>query len=207
MVEKPINLNFWIDSSGVPFETTYVGLIISTPQKINLAIKKLNKNCPRLFSKKATKLNHREVYQIISTLNNTGIIMATTRFSSTQWEEYKKEFGLNQSFKEKMLGIVYYNLLSSTQKVFKYFPYIVTTCRESHLNIDMLHQSCKRLAEADKLQFSFSSSTAEFNDGIRLVDYVAHSLRSNKIENLKQLKNLHLIKFQRNERLLKKTFN
>jgi len=77
---KPVQINFWIDVSGVPYNTTFVGLIASTPMIIEKAIKRLNKECPRLFSKKAHKLKRDEIFKILSVLNSEKVKMVTTNF-------------------------------------------------------------------------------------------------------------------------------
>ena len=208
MFKQQPNLVFWIDVSGMPFETTYVGLIVSTPPKISKAVKELNKSCPRLFSKKSHKIDKEELFKVLSVLDSCDIMMFTTKFPSWLWEEYKKEFNNKKSFKEKMLAFIYYKLMVSKQKVFYNFPYQVITCEESHLDsIHIVHQNCLMLGLSDKRKFSFSTSTGDYNEGIRLADFVAHSFKSLKIEKLKQLKNWNFIRIERDNRLFEKLFD
>ncbi|HPM85670.1 MAG TPA: hypothetical protein PLI99_01090 [archaeon] len=207
MFKQQPNLVFWIDVSGMPFETTYVGLIVSTPPKISKAVKELNKSCPRIFSKKAHKIDKEELLKVLSVLDSCDIMMFTTKFPSWLWEDYKKEFGGRKVFKEKMMAFIYYKLMISKQKIFSNFPYQVITCEESHLDIHSIHKNCLMLGISDKRKFSFSTSTGDYNEGIRLADYVAHSLKSQRMEKLKQLKNLNFIKIERDNRLFEKLFD
>jgi hypothetical protein len=132
--------------------------------------------------------------------------MFTTCFSCKRWELYKKEFGFKKNFKSKMLGYIYYKLISE-QHLLINFPYQVITCRESHLQIEPAHLACKKLGESNKVNLFFSVATANENEGVRLADYVAHSLKSNRAEKLKEVKNLACIHIERDERLLNKLFN
>jgi len=203
---KSVNLIFWVDVSGVPYEDTYVGVLATTTPQIRQAIKSLKKEAPLLLNKKARQLNREQLLRVLKTLNNEKIKMFTTCFRSKMWEEYKNEFGGLSEFKSKMIAYIYYKLLKQNE-LYTNFSYVVITCVESHLEINRVHFFCKRLAESDKITLNISHATGDSDDGIKLVDFVAKSLRSNRVNNLSHLSNLKCIKIDRDERLLRKLFD
>jgi hypothetical protein len=205
---KLVNLNLWIDVSGIPYDDTCVGLIISTPQLISNTQKILIKTCPREFHKKASQLNHEENFRVLSIMNSAKLVMFTTKFSNKLWSIYKNEFGNNTDFKEKMMAYIYYFLMTyDKNQLYKNFSYLVITCVESYLDINKVHKYCKKLGESDKRQLSFSIARAEVADGIKLVDYVAHAFQKNRLEKLKKLENLYCVQIIRDNRLLRKLFD
>jgi len=199
---KPVNLQFYIDVSGVPYETTYVGVIVSTPQIIDRVLKDLKKQ-KNLFSKKARQLKGEELFKVLSIMNEKDLKMFTTKFTHKNWEQAKETLGKKKNFKNKYMGYIYYQLIRQ-QYLYKNFSYHVFTCSDDHLNINEVHKNCKLLAKADKTRLSFSIATANVNDGVRLADYVAQALKKNRIKKLQKLNNLKCIKIEKDKRLLEK---
>jgi len=105
-----------------------------------------------------------------------------------------------------MVAYIYYQLITD-QYLYRHFPYLVFTCIESHLDIYKVHTYCRKLAESDDIKLSFAIATGDSNDGIRLVDYVAKSLGSNKRHRLEELDCMHCIRIRKDERLLRKLFD
>ncbi|MDD3160096.1 MAG: hypothetical protein PHQ98_03950 [Candidatus ainarchaeum sp.] len=205
MEKKQVNLHFYIDVSGVPYNTTFVGVIVSTPQIIDKSLKAL-KQQKNLFSKKAKELNHEELLKVLKVFDSKGLKMITTKFNSSDWEQFQQDYGKEKEFKEKIMGYIYYELMLE-QQMYKNFPYFVTTCTEDHLKIDSVHNYARILAKSDKRQIDFSKGNGNNNSGLKLVDYVAQSYRKIKYKKLKQLNNLKCKKIQKNERYFKKLFD
>jgi hypothetical protein len=201
---KQVNLQFFVDVSGVPYETTYVGVIVSTPQIIEKTIKAFKKE-KNLFSKKARQLKSQELFNVLKIMDNHELKMITAKFTHTNWNNLKNEFGSKKDFKHKVLGYIYYKLFQQ-QELYTNFSYFVFTCSEDHLNINEVHKQCRALALADKIKLNFSIATAELNEGVKLADFVAQAMRKNKIEKLKKLKNLKCIKIEIDNKLLQKLF-
>jgi hypothetical protein len=203
---KNVAICFWIDVSGIPYDTTFVGVIASTQDRVNKANKRLKREVPFLFGKKSAKLNREELLKVIKIIDICDVRMYTSVFKSDRWAMYKNEFGSKKHFKEKIVAYIYYCLIKS-QGLYKNFSYNVTTCVESHLGIDLVYKYCKELSESDKIDLSFSTARGVDNAGVKLADYVAKILRSNRVKNVETIRNLTCLPVERDERLLKKLFD
>jgi len=106
---------------------------------------------------------------------------------------------------ERIFGIVYYMILEKNAK--PRYPYLINLCEENFMDVDKVISTCRRIAKMRGFDFSFSKSSAKYNEYIRISDLVASAVRNIKAKDLEDYSYCNVLKKIRLSKMyIKKAF-
>lgn len=198
MSNAPIRLA--IDISGIPPETTYIGLASFNVYQFNDFEKNFKMKFPQHFRSrwKGTKLHPNELSSIIQYMNNNKVRMGSISISSQEWAKSINAYrNMGKGYiKEKILGIYYFNILRQftlPESVYN-GKYEIIVCNENSLDINKVLDSCKKISDAYNRNYAFQISIQRFNKILKFADYVAAAHRKIPEKQLILHKNFRIIK-------------
>jgi hypothetical protein len=118
--------------------------------------------------------------------------------SNNDWTFYKRKFGNQHAYLEKICGVIYMHLLRYVSWNNK--RYTVTSCVETQLgDIHRIFHHCERICSAShsNIEFTFNHSHDYHNKGVKIADFIAYSGRFFTPQIIKQLKINNYIIIQR----------
>ncbi|TRZ54640.1 hypothetical protein D4Q76_02010 [archaeon] len=195
-----IPIRIAIDISGVPPETTYIGLASFNAYEFNEFEKRFKSKFPNHFRSrwKGAKLHSNELSSIMHCMNDNKVKMGSISISSQEWAKSISAYrNMGKGFiKEKIMGIFYFNLLRNfTWPESKYDgKYEIIVCNDNSLDINKVLESCKRISGMYNRNFAFQTSIQKFNKILKFADYVAAAHRKLPEKQLMTYKNFRIIK-------------
>jgi hypothetical protein len=198
--------NFYVDMSGVPYDDDlYIGAVFINELFSGRFIKEFYREFPELksFKKKAVNLPDDKLKQIIDYFEKRKVRCVCIKFHKHKMRKYyteildrknslrrKKLPGLF-SFKEKLLGILYYYLLKQ-DFVRKNWHYGFEACVESHMNILEVMKVMNNLSHRDSYLIHPRYNNRRIQHMLKFADFVAGAGRRFGIE---VMKCYHFVKY------------
>lgn len=174
------SINFYIDVSGQPKDTIFIGLISIQSHDMTNLIRVLKKKDPWLFHrrKKGSSLRPNQIDSIISLLNGLKVRMVCTFFKSKNWNELINYCGKEKAYnKEKIFAALYFQTLKKYSKKDNSYP--LTVCIETFIDINKTINYLRKISSAHKINFQISKSQARDTEMLKLADIVAAAGRKN----------------------------
>ncbi|MBI4177151.1 MAG: hypothetical protein HY516_02190 [Candidatus Aenigmarchaeota archaeon] len=187
MGQVPIKIA--IDISGVPYDKIFIGSISSPTYSITKIEKEFSEHLKEFERSKwkGVKLDATDLERIIRFFDERKIRMRSISISQQDWVNYKRNYGEEAFFKERLIAIYYFTLLrqmtfpESKQEL----KYDIVFCEESWMNINKALDSCRRISNSFNRNFDFSVSNAKHTKLLKFADYIAASHRKINAETLR----------------------
>jgi len=172
--------------SGCPYENDlYIGCVFVNEVFIGDFITEFYDNFPELkrFDKKATNLHKDKLKEIIAFMDKKRIKMTCIKFHKHKLEKYYKEIVTKKnqfrmkgkstlySFKERLLGILYYYLVKPL--AYKKWHYGFEMCVESHLNTLPLLRVLNDLSHKNEYYIHPRLNYRRIQHMLKFADFVA----------------------------------
>lgn len=183
--------NIYIDVSGMPYETVYVGLFLINSNYSARFITEFYNKFPKLkhYNKKSTKVKSNELFEILKFFDDKKLRMCCYHFTDYYWKLHKRK--LNElmkevddahvyrenfsAFKEKIMGILYYytiiHILPNNDSC------NVNICAESHLDIWQVVDMIIKLTKRDGRKIKVLPQLRKHEHLLKMADYVAGANR------------------------------
>lgn len=200
------DLLFAIDVSGTPFTKTVVSCVSFNINYCSKFLSDFNKNFKYIKNKKGKDLNNNQLKDILKFLDYNKIRSLCAYISRNDWEYALSNIPENKAHKvERIFGIIYFIILEKNAKT--KHPYLVNLCEENFMQIDRVISTCRRIAKMRGFDFSFSKSSAKYNEYIRISDLVASAVRNIKTTELQNYSYCNVLsKIRLPEMYIKKAF-
>lgn len=185
--------------SGTPPAKTCFGLVSFNAYTKEAILGEFFKKYSQYEGKKGRELNNQDFINIVQFFDKKKVKMVVFNRSNNDWVYYKKTYGTQHAYLEKICGVIYMFLLRRV--VWAGEKYTVTSCVETQWgDIHRVFHHCKRIINIghSNIQFTFNHSYDYDNPGVKIADFIAASARFFKPKHLEDLKikNYHIIKIR-----------
>jgi hypothetical protein len=166
---------FVIDIRGTPYGRVTLGAGSFLTSRNTELLTDFRKIFPEFKQSrnKGCVLKKDRLKDIIEFLEKRKVHMVVVPFSSQDWKYYKDKYVGKGSFKEKIMGCLYFKALKKTSSINR--KSIVVVDNDSWMDVSKALAVCQKIAKANNYDFDFSIGRAIQNDLIRIVDYIASS--------------------------------
>ncbi|MBU2104255.1 MAG: hypothetical protein KKF67_00555 [Nanoarchaeota archaeon] len=183
---KP-SLQFYIDVSGQPKGTVFVGMLCVQSREITPVLKTIRRKYPWFFHRrsKGSGLKINQIQSIIALLNGMKVRMICVKFSSKEWNNLIEYCGKNRPYNiERIFSALYFQALRKYS--YRNNSYPLTVCLETFMDIDKVINYLRKISSANKVNYQVSKTQTKYNDVLKLADVVAaggkKSLEKNKYD-------------------------
>ena len=207
MTDKPKRLKIVMDISGNPYERTHVGCFAIPYHLVGKVCHEFKKKFPEYCrgKVKGSNLKEKDLLRIINFLDEyEDAYMAASSISNTDWKNLKKELEHKALFKEKILGITYYELLDPITH--RKCSYDVSFCKDNFMDIHKAITTAQKLAKANNKHLHCSVSISHLEELLRFADFVASAQRKVSAQNIQKINKYRSHKCLINDRRIDKIF-